>query len=272
MFLVTVRRLDDNDIGSTRAVWRQQDGVGQPPEVTTERDPETSVGEVEIDRCRTEDVTGTAPRGVHSWHDRHAVTEGDRLQLPQALSGVGLGVQRQGGPVLREPAAVGVLRLFFVEVPTVGKDHGCQLVCARGAPDRTAETHPDEPRQEATMVDVSVGEQHGVDRGRVDRELVPVREAEFFATLEESAVDQDPTAGRVEQGLAPRHGPGPADEGQHWRLNARHEHLRCQASAAAGATSIMVTTNRPRPPPKVPLVSAARRSADRSTSCWHPCP
>ena len=53
----------------------KQDGVSRAPEVAAERDPEISVGEVEIDRCRAEDVAGTAPGGVHSWHDRHSVTE-----------------------------------------------------------------------------------------------------------------------------------------------------------------------------------------------------
>ena len=59
----------------------------------------------------------------------------------------------------------------------------------------------DEQRQQPAMVEMGVGQQHGVERRRVVCERDPVADRLVRAALEHPAIDEDPGAARVEQVL-----------------------------------------------------------------------
>ena len=61
---------------------------------------------------------------------------------------------------------------------------------------------------------MGVGEHDRVDRRRIDRELVPVAQAQFLQALEEAAIDQDPRASVFDQEAAAGDGAGRAEKAQ----------------------------------------------------------
>ena len=75
-----------------------------------------------------------------------------------------------------------------------------------GREDRPSESLPRQPREPAGMIDVPVGEDDGLDRGRRNREAFPIALAKALLTLEQSAVDEDPLPVMFEQ--MPRAGDG----------------------------------------------------------------
>ena len=85
------------------------------------------------------------------------------LQLLQAATGVLFRIERSRLLVLRVALARGVLRLFFQQVPAVGKQQAAQRHAAVGAVDPAAEPLLDECGQVARMVQVGVGQDHRID-------------------------------------------------------------------------------------------------------------
>jgi hypothetical protein len=70
----------------------------------------------------------------------------------------------------------------------------------------------DQQRQQPAVVEVGMRQQHGVERGRLERERDPVADRFVGAALEHPAVDQDPGAARGEQELRAGDRRGPAQE------------------------------------------------------------
>jgi len=64
------------------------------------------------------------------------------------------------------------------------------------------------------VIHVGVGEDHGVDRRRINGELGPVSLPLGAQALEQSAVHEDPSGARLEQEPAARDGAGGTEERQ----------------------------------------------------------
>lgn len=60
--------------------------------------------------------------------------------------------------------------------------------------DPARETVPHQRWKIAAVVDVGVGEEHIVDRRRLDGKPLPVPQAQFFETLKQAAIDQHTAA------------------------------------------------------------------------------
>jgi hypothetical protein len=71
---------------------------------------------------------------------------------------------------------------------------------------------PDEHRQEPAVVEVGVGQDHGVEGRRVEAERHAVPDRLGRPALEHPAVDEDPGAARVDEVPRARHGLGAAEE------------------------------------------------------------
>ena len=150
------------------------------------------------------DVVGDVDAGAE-------VHRGQRVERPD---GVGLGVEREGRGVLGVAPPVGPCRLLLVEVAGVGQHDAGQLGRAGRAPHRSPEAVAHEGRQVAAVVDVGVGEHDRVDAGRRDGEALPVALPQLLQALEEAAVDEHPTGGRVEQEAGAGDGAGGPEEAQ----------------------------------------------------------
>jgi len=86
------------------------------------------------------------------------------------------------------------------------------------------------------VVDVSVGEQNGVDALSVDRKWFPVALSQLFIALVEPTVDEDPRARRAQQKAAARYGLGRAQKFQN-RSVSRSTHTDSEACTRHGDCS-----------------------------------
>ena len=96
------------------------------------------------------------------------------------------------GWCLREAALVGEACLFLLDVGGVGQEDRAQLARLAGCEDRAAIAATDQSGEPAGVVDVGVGDDDGVDGGRIDRERLPVRQSVAFGALEQPCVDEHP--------------------------------------------------------------------------------
>ena len=83
-----------------------------------------------------------------------------------------------------------------------------------GAPDRAPEPLVDQQRQQAAVVEVRVGEHHGIERRRVHAQRHPVAHRLVRPALEHAAVHEHPGPSRVHEMAGAGHGPGAAEEGE----------------------------------------------------------
>jgi hypothetical protein len=77
--------------------------------------------------------------------------------------------------------------------------HGCAEAGSRGSGvNGTPKTFPDEKRKPSAMVDVSVREQHGIDRGNLEWEFAIALLGFLSAALKHAAVEQIVRAFRLQ--------------------------------------------------------------------------
>ncbi len=150
----------------------------------------------------------------------------DRLQLTERPRGVGGRVERQRGRVPGEPVAVRLARVFFLDVRRVGQDQRAELFRRWRAEDPAAKAGGHEPRQISAVIKVRMGQDDGVDGGRVDRQRLPVAEPQVLQALKQPAIDEDTPAADLEEVLGAGHRTGGAKKGQGERGAHRFRDIR----------------------------------------------
>ena len=93
-----------------------------------------------------------------------------------------------------------------------------------GAENAPAESVLDESRQVSAVIEVRVGQDDGVEIGRLERHVLPIALAELFQALEEAAIDQDLHVTCVEQILRSGHGAGRTEKCQR-HASSKESHL-----------------------------------------------
>jgi len=107
-----------------------------------------------------------------------------------------LGVDGEDGGKIAVPIAlVDPLHLEFLDVAGIGQHVGQQIPRCLGGEDRPGEAVFQQFGQEAGVVDVGVGQEDGIDGGRIEGEIAVVELADGFGALEHPAVDQEAEAG-----------------------------------------------------------------------------
>ena len=104
------------------------------------------------------------------------------------------------------------LRELLVELARVEQDQSRQLDRPRRREDRAPIAGLHEQRDQPAMVEMSMGQQHGVEGRGVEVERDPVADRLVRAALEHPAIDEDPRLAGLEQVLRARHGRGAAQE------------------------------------------------------------
>ena len=122
--------------------------------------------------------------------------------------------------------AVGVARVFFLNVRGVGQDERAQIARARRAEDAAAKSAADQPRQIAAVIEMRVREDHRVDALGIDRQRRPVAEPQLLQALKETAVDEHAVAAEVEQMFGAGDGAGGAEERQRGHQKTIFHHGR----------------------------------------------
>jgi hypothetical protein len=64
------------------------------------------------------------------------------------------------------------------------------------------------------MVDMGMGEQHGIDACRIDRQRSPVAQAQLLEALEQAAIHQQPRAAELKQIFRAGDGTDAAEESE----------------------------------------------------------
>jgi len=86
-----------------------------------------------------------------------------------------------------------VLGVLFLQLRRITEDDGGDVGSGVGAVNRPGETVVNQPRQQAAVIDMSVGKENSVDTGRRHGELVPVP-MEELPLLAETAIDKEAEA------------------------------------------------------------------------------
>src|SRR5690606_4391686 len=100
------------------------------------------------------------------------------------------GVNGRRNPFVR--ASGRALGVTFLDVGTVGQHDPKQVRCRCGCVYGAAEAVPDKLWQQATVIDMGVGEQDEVDRGGIESEICAIPCRRIASTLDHSAIDEKP--------------------------------------------------------------------------------
>ena len=105
--------------------------------------------------------------------------------------------------MLGKAFAVGVFGVLLLQMRGIGQDKRGDIFGRRRRVNRAVKPVPDQFRQIAAMVQMGMGQNHGVDRGRWDRKRLPVQFAQVLQPLEQPAIDEQPVAVAFQEMLGP---------------------------------------------------------------------
>ena len=189
---VAIGRLEQQRVYVRSGSRRKEQRVGRPAQVAAaEHRPFTARRRHSDPRPgRAQDVPGASEGEVDVARQRHRLTDRRRSEHSAHLLDVGLGVERQGRPVLAPAIGVGVQRLLFEQVGAVGEDDLGQPRRRFGGIDRAGPSVPGQHREVPGVVQVGVGQDDRVEVVEVEWHRSPVAAAQTRQSLEHPAVDQ----------------------------------------------------------------------------------
>jgi hypothetical protein len=155
-----------------------------------------------------------APADVRADCDEGSVITRLELGLDVGDRGVVFGVQRHRGVVLGPAMGVGVLGVLREQPGTVPQDDLGQLGGVAGRDHRPGKALPRQRGQVSAVVEVRMGEDHGIDVAGPGAERFPVAPPEVRCPLEQPAVQQHPGPAAVNKELAAGHRARAAEKGQ----------------------------------------------------------
>src|SRR5215472_9771765 len=100
-------------------------------------------------------------------------------------------VERQGWLVLGSAFLVMKPSLFFLKMAGIGKDHRAQVDRRLRRVDCALETFFDQPGNPAAVVQMGVGQDHGVNLSRRYWRIFPVADAPLLPTLKQATVNEN---------------------------------------------------------------------------------
>src|SRR3989338_962633 len=112
----------------------------------------------------------------------------NRLYKPADLARVFRGEQRRRRMVLGVTFLVGVVSIFLFDARGIGQEDACQVARRFRGENLSTKSMLVEKRKIAAMVEMGMGQDHGLNRGGIHRKRCPVLESEFFQTLEKTAI------------------------------------------------------------------------------------
>jgi hypothetical protein len=142
-----------------------------------------------------------------------------------------------------------VAGFLLLQVAAVWQDDFTELRGALGCEDGSSESGSGDSRQVPRVVNVSVGEQYGVDAIGVDGKWLPVALSQLFLSLVEPTIDENPSARRAEQKATARNRLGCTQKLQNCSASRSTQtypeaciwHADCSKRDRPGFRSILVT-------------------------------
>ena len=170
-------------------------------DVTREEATERRGGPVDLHlhKRASQHVTGVMEPGTDVLGRGKPALALEGLHEPERLLDIPFVVEGERGAVLRVSLAIGILGILVLALRGVVEEKAEEIGRGPGREDRPSESLPRQPREPAGMIDVPVGKDDGLDRGRRNREAFPIALAKALLPLEQSAVDEDPLPVMFEQ-------------------------------------------------------------------------
>ena len=173
MDAIAVGTFNQQEISSTGGSRLPQDRVVLPAEVAAEPNRWSVVG-AHCHRRSAEDVARRMEGDVDAIGDGDVATERVHRESIKCCPCIGLGVQSESGAVTRIAVSIRVTRLFLLQTGTVGQHHAHQPTSVGGDMYRAAKPSLHEARKVTAVIEVGVGDDHGVDRVGFDIERRPI--------------------------------------------------------------------------------------------------
>ncbi|MNC25624.1 hypothetical protein D3C75_737210 [compost metagenome] len=146
---------------------------------------------LQVDDGRAEDVSGVVEGHLDATCHFHGLPVHHWPTQREGQFGIGLGVQRlHQGFVLACAPLVFPLGVAFLDVRRVHQHQLQQFTGGIGRVDRSAIALSRQPRQQAAVVDVGVGDHHGIQLQRVEGEGGAVVRLVFAPALAHTALQQ----------------------------------------------------------------------------------
>ena len=190
---VAVGRFDQRDVCRRRPGRIGLQGLFERPEIAGKDQPDRRrIGiDLQFDESAAENVPGVAQARPHAGHRLEPCLVGHRVQEIEGGLGIGLGVDRRhGGLGAARVAPVQPLDVVLLDGAGVGQQPVQQVGRRRRRPGPPAEAGERQLGEQAGVVDVGMGEQHGGDTGGVEGKRAVVQRAQRLRSLEHAAVDQ----------------------------------------------------------------------------------
>ena len=183
------------------------------------------------DLGRPQKMPGRDESGGDTFAQRDRRVEGVAVEPLQRRHRILPRIKRFRVLVLGKALAGGIARLFFLDMAAVRQDQPAKLCRGVGTQNAPPEPAPDQRGQIAGMIQMGVGQQHGVYRGRAHRERLAVAGAQLFEPLEQAAIHKNAPARGLDQIARSRHRTRSAQKAQ-FRTSHRHHDLVPRAAMA----------------------------------------
>src|SRR6185436_8275359 len=143
--------------------------------------------QLQQDETRSKNVTGDSEARTNSRRRLKCLTRvWKRLYEFERSISIFFGVERKRGFVLRQVMAIAIVSIFFLQTASVRQQDLQQVGSATRAVNWSTKALSDQARQVAGVIDVRVRDQHGVERVRIERRILPVALAQFLQALKHS--------------------------------------------------------------------------------------
>ena len=239
---VAVGRFDHENVARRRRNRIGMERHVEPPDVAAEHEgprPRLPL-DAHLDHPRSQEVAGVVEAGPHAGTQIEPGAVGDGPQPLEGRLRVPGREQRKSRRVLAEPLLVGVVGILLLKLGGVEEQKPRELERGGGAVHGTAKPVAHQARQIAGMIDVRVGQDDVIERGRLERRRAPVELAQLLETLEHPGVDQHAGAVRLDEVARTRHRAGRAVETEmqghrffprpRWRCNRSRASVRIASS------------------------------------------
>ncbi len=109
--------------------------------------------------------------------------------------------------------AICEFRILFLQVAGIRQQDFTEIRCRTRTEDWPCKTLLDQQRQVAGMVEMGVREKNRLDPMRINREAIPIAQAQCLEALKQPAIDQKSMAGILNEVLGAGNGSSAAQEG-----------------------------------------------------------
>jgi len=101
---------------------------------------------------------------------------------------------------------IGEFRILFLQVTGIRQQDFTEIRCRARTEGWSRKTLPDQQRKVAGVIEMSMREQNRIDPMGVNREAIPIAQAQRLEALEQAAIDQESVVSTLDEVLGAGNG------------------------------------------------------------------